>query len=310
MAWENPVTTWGQAGQTVPGVDDFNRIEGNINELNEEKALANHTHGNITSDGKIGSTANLPVFTGTNGVLGTKFATDALKALNVANIFGGATVYTELIPDNADFNSYTAVGVYRSTSGSTMATLSNRPTGVTGAFYLRVFHGVYSTTIRQEIIMENSPDKYERYWNGSAWTEWRTFFNSGKAVPIANGGTGATTAANARVALGLGSVATENTLPVSKGGTGATTAAQALNNLGLKFFRHTEVLDMYQGGVAVYTGLPDTYRYISHSIINSPVYPVKSISGNNFVSVLLNQSVAVDNTAIDIVIAAFQINVT
>jgi hypothetical protein len=33
MAWENPVTTWGQAGQTVPGVDDFNRIEGNIDIL-------------------------------------------------------------------------------------------------------------------------------------------------------------------------------------------------------------------------------------------------------------------------------------
>jgi hypothetical protein len=279
MAWENPVTTWGQAGQTVPGVDDFNRIEGNINDLNEKKVTANHTHGNITSDGKIGSTANLPVFTGTNGVLGTKFATDALKALNVANIFGGYTVYTELIPDNADFNSYTAVGVYRSTTGSTMATLSNRPTGVTGAFYLRVFLGVYSTTIRQEIIMENSPDKYERYWNGSAWTEWWTFFN-----------------------------ATENTLPVSKGGTGATTAAQALSNLGLKFFRHTEVLEMGQGGVAVYTGLPDTYRYISHSIINSPVYPVKSVSGENFANVWFNQNVPYDDTPIDLVIVAIHQN--
>ena len=37
MAWENPVTTWGQAGKTVPGAEDFNRIEGNINELNEKK---------------------------------------------------------------------------------------------------------------------------------------------------------------------------------------------------------------------------------------------------------------------------------
>jgi hypothetical protein len=33
MAWENPKTNWGQLGQTVPGVDDFNRIEGNIDIL-------------------------------------------------------------------------------------------------------------------------------------------------------------------------------------------------------------------------------------------------------------------------------------
>jgi len=37
MAWENPVTTWGQAGKTVPGVGDFNRIEGNIQHLQDTK---------------------------------------------------------------------------------------------------------------------------------------------------------------------------------------------------------------------------------------------------------------------------------
>lgn len=37
MAWENPITTWGQTGQTVPGVDDFNRIEGNIQHLQDTK---------------------------------------------------------------------------------------------------------------------------------------------------------------------------------------------------------------------------------------------------------------------------------
>ena len=33
MAWQTPKTNWGQPGQTVPGVDDFNRIEGNTQEL-------------------------------------------------------------------------------------------------------------------------------------------------------------------------------------------------------------------------------------------------------------------------------------
>jgi hypothetical protein len=36
MAWKNPVTTWGQAGKTVPGAGDFNRIEGNTQYLKDE----------------------------------------------------------------------------------------------------------------------------------------------------------------------------------------------------------------------------------------------------------------------------------
>lgn len=52
-------------------------------------------------------------------------------------------------------------------------------------------------------------------------------------VSIAGGGTGATTAANARANLGLGNVAIENILPITKGGTGATDATGALSNLGI-----------------------------------------------------------------------------
>ena len=53
------------------------------------------------------------------------------------------------------------------------------------------------------------------------------------ARPIAAGGTGATTAAQARTNLGLGAVATLNTIPIANGGTGATTAAAARTALGL-----------------------------------------------------------------------------
>ena len=52
-------------------------------------------------------------------------------------------------------------------------------------------------------------------------------------LPITLGGTGASTPEGARANLGLGSVATENTVPVAKGGTGATTASAARTNLGL-----------------------------------------------------------------------------
>lgn len=55
--------------------------------------------------------------------------------------------------------------------------------------------------------------------------------NTDGAIPIANGGTGATTVAGARNALGLGN--TDGAIPIANGGTGATTAAAARTNLGI-----------------------------------------------------------------------------
>lgn len=52
-------------------------------------------------------------------------------------------------------------------------------------------------------------------------------------VAISQGGTGATTVAGARNALGLGN--TNGAVPVANGGTGATTAAAARQNLGISF---------------------------------------------------------------------------
>lgn len=56
--------------------------------------------------------------------------------------------------------------------------------------------------------------------------------NTSGALPIANGGTGATSATAARKALGLSRDDT-GTIDISVGGTGATTAADARSNLGI-----------------------------------------------------------------------------
>lgn len=73
--------------------------------------------------------------------------------------------------------------------------------------------------------------------------------NTTGPLPIENGGTGQTTAALARNALGLGN--TTGALPIANGGTGATTAALARNNLGLG--NTAGALPIANGGTAATT---------------------------------------------------------
>lgn len=73
------------------------------------------------------------------------------------------------------------------------------------------------------------------------------FFHSGMTIPVANGGTGATTTAEALTNLGAApaththsaSTITEGILALANGGTGAATATQARANLGAAAENHT-----------------------------------------------------------------------
>lgn len=90
-------------------IDDFNSnfraIDAQI-KANENKA-SNHTHGNITSDGKIGTGEDLPVFTGTGGLVGTKTAAEARNALNaaeaVAKISNSGNVASIALEHNTEY---------------------------------------------------------------------------------------------------------------------------------------------------------------------------------------------------------------
>lgn len=67
-------------------------------------------------------------------------------------------------------------------------------------------------------------------------------------LPLAKGGTGATTAAAARTNLGLGAVAADNVVPIVRGGTGAADAPTARTNLGLSVLATTSIVPVANGG--------------------------------------------------------------
>ena len=75
---------------------------------------ASHAHGNITNDGKIGSTADLPIFTGASGALVAKTIADAKTLL-------GITVDAQIVT-----GSYTGTGTYGVSSPCSI-TLASEP---------------------------------------------------------------------------------------------------------------------------------------------------------------------------------------
>lgn len=100
-----------------------------------------------------------------------------------------------------------------------------------------VFNGPPADPTEGQIYTDSSSNRIRVYSNGA----WRSFMRSDDTInistgttgtlPLNRGGTGATTAAAARNALGLGNTA--GALPIANGGTGGTSITSARNNLGI-----------------------------------------------------------------------------
>jgi hypothetical protein len=117
--------------------------------------------------------------------------------------------------------------MYYCPANATVSTLSNSPT--TSAFSLWV--GKHAGTHQMlSIYPSGTPRVWLRNLYSGTWGSWYELYSTYKkpayadigTVPIGNGGTGQTTVAAARNALGLGN--TSGALPVANGGTGATSA--------------------------------------------------------------------------------------
>lgn len=86
--WQNPITTWGQAGQTSPGVDDFNRIEGNIQHLQDTKE---------TPAGAQAKVDNHAIQTATLSSLGHVKHAVLTATLTTASWFGTTSPYSQSV---------------------------------------------------------------------------------------------------------------------------------------------------------------------------------------------------------------------
>lgn len=154
--------------------------------------------------------------------------------------------YTQDAPRTTAF--YTSSGIDFLYNTNIKSTLS-----ITNGHSLSLY--IYATNTEER--SGNSIFNFNPYENGigqlltvsSAADDATTynFFHSGMTIPVANGGTGATTTAEALTNLGAApaththsaSTITEGILALANGGTGAATATQARANLGAAAESHT-----------------------------------------------------------------------
>ena len=100
------------------------------------------------------------------------------------------------IPSGADLNTYQDAGNFGCSVVSNVATIANKPSGLSAPFLLFV-HSVGSS-IMQEIV-----DSKGSRWCRAGTGEWDQTYDSRQIIPVENGGTGATSGSSALSNLGI-----------------------------------------------------------------------------------------------------------
>lgn len=152
------------------------------------------------------------------------------------------------IPASADLNTYQSAGNFGCSVAGNVAGIANKPSGLSNPFLLFV-HTVGSAVL-QEAIDAVDGSRWCRAGAGA----WVQTYDSSSIVPVADGGTGASTLTANAVLLGNGAGAVKQKatangamfatganaepsfgiLPIAQGGTGGNSGTKALNNLGIK----------------------------------------------------------------------------
>lgn len=164
-----------------------------------------------------------PIYDVSNGALDTAPEGYGLTIAVRGDYYVQSTSATNAV-GNAVFASLTDGTIQTGTAGSTVAGCVETPWTVKDVLEAGKAKGL--------ILISNWNTSVAAGGGGSSVN-----FDLGQAtgtLSVAHGGTGATTAEAARTALGLGTIATQNSpLPVANGGTGATTAEEAKTNLDI-----------------------------------------------------------------------------
>lgn len=149
----------------------------------------------------------------THNYAGSSSAGGAATSANKVNI-------TTLTSQN--LNDYRTPGTFFCAGGGN--TCTNKPSGIDnfGMYVIQSASGWYT-----QILYGSDDDMYTRRWASDGWTGWVKFYSTGNKPTAA--GIGAAAASHNHSAANI----TSGTLAIARGGTGATTAAAARTALGI-----------------------------------------------------------------------------
>lgn len=227
---EADVYNGGETGLLKLLIKTFNTEDGGwiltASDLNG-KAELNHSHGNISHDGKVGTAADLAIYTNANGLLDAGVLPVKAGGTGASTLTSGSVLKGD--GENAIAMISGVGALYASTENDPKFGILPAALGGTGVSSLAL--------LREAIGLGDDEGALSIENGGTGATSVAGarnnlgLGNTDGALPINNGGTGATSVADARNNLGLGNTA--GALPVANGGTGASTVAGARNALGL-----------------------------------------------------------------------------
>lgn len=273
---------------------ELNKLDGctaTVTELNYVDGVTSNIqtqlNGKLSTSGTAAAATKLATAR-TIGLSGD--ASGSVSFNGTANVNIPATILhhsSTSIPSKANLNSYTDPGWYYCPANATVATLSNSPTD--NAFTMIVTQHAGTNQMLIE-YMTSTPKMWIRNHYNSSWGSWYEIYHTGQkptasevgaaasshnhsasnitsgTLAIARGGTGATTAAAARTALGItpaniGAAASSHThsyLPLSGGTLTGTVTARTINpaadstyNIGSSTVRYANIYaDTFTGALS------------------------------------------------------------